>query len=140
MSSSGGRDGSAVSVTPNIIGVGNPAAGADINAGNASTAKLLMAVTATLTTSATVANRVPILTIFDASGRILFQSAPPPALGASTAMPYCWAPGLPVGAGSPGVLPLPSGLVVPATGFVRTVTSGIQAGDQWSLVVIIYAG
>lgn len=118
----------------------NPAAGADINIPIGGTPRSIVALTATLVTSATVANRFPSLVVTDSLGHILAESSTPNAQAASVTQSWCWAVGAPVIITAPFLMPWPAGLIVPVNGIIKTVTAGIQVGDQWSLTVLTLAG
>lgn len=140
MSNPGGRAGAASVAAPSINTPGNPSAGADISFAIGTSPRLFVAMTATLVTSATATNRFPSLVITDSAGHILVEVASPNAQAASVTQSWCWMQGGPVISASPTLLPGPFGLVVPAAGLVKTVTAGIQVGDQWSLTVITLGG
>ena len=117
--------------------VSNPAAGADwtftVPAGQT---LALESVTALLTTSVTVANRVPTLVVKDNLGRIVAEVVSPNAQAASLADEWVWAPGVVAAAGPPIVTPIPPGLELAGGWTIGTVTAGLQVGDQWSAIVI----
>lgn len=122
-------------VIPRLIPVASPAAGAEWTVPvQSSTVWLVQAVNARLVTSATVANRSPRLQISDGSSTIVLAGASA-VEAASGSVLHVWARGL---AGfnnstSGGVLPqsLPA---IPLLGgwSLGTLTSSIDAGDQWS--------
>lgn len=120
--------------------VGNPAAATDWTA-NPTAAGELIAVTATLTTSATVANRTPALQVLDAGAHILLNVPAATALAASLTGTYTWMVGGPyLGANNNNLAPIPAGLVIPATFTVKAVTANLSAGDQWTNIVLAFAG
>lgn len=140
MSESGARQQSGSGVASVTQAVANPAAGVDFTT-NPATARQLLAVFATLTTSATVANRLPALRITDNAGHVVASLPASSVQAASLAETYLWAVGNPFSSGqNANLVPLPSGLVIPTNWTVSAVTAGIQATDQWSAIVLTFAG
>lgn len=117
----------------------NPAAGAQwsyVTSGRG----LLVSITAVLTTDAVVANRTPRLTITDGGGHTVALTPLPPAQVASLAVSYCWYPGAPLGAvaSSPMTAPVPTIELGPGW-TIASVTGGMDAGDQWSSIVVAFS-
>jgi|SRR5215472_13024530 len=123
---------------------GAPAAGADISVTTATSASMRpTAISATLTTSATVANRIVTLKFTDFGGAVIWQSASrlsgASAQQASTTWTYQWGAVLgyeetvayPIGTGTESTTSIPD-IVINGGGLIQTVTSGLQAADQWS--------
>lgn len=117
-----------------------PAPGADLlDIPNYGDAYRLLTLRAVLTTSATVANRYPHFQFVSPSGAVLHEVVPMTAQAASTAVAYDL-----VGASGSAnegsqVNDGTASLVLPdlwwAAGTrVRTVTTALQVGDQWSAV------
>lgn len=120
--------------------VANPAAGVDFTTNSAGTRGLL-AVFATLVTSATVANRLPALQVVDGAGHVVASLPASSVQAAGLTETYLWAVGNPFSSGqNANFAPLPSGLVVAPTWTVKAVTAAIQATDQWSNIVLTFAG
>lgn len=124
-----------------VVSQSNPSAGSDwtvtVPAGQTWVVESILAV---LTTSATVANRTALLRI-TSGGTIIVQLPPAAAVTASTPTAYNWAPGVAnvavTQSQSVSTPPLP---LVPGT-VISSVTSGLQSGDQWSLIafnVLVY--
>ena len=114
-----------------------PGAGAEISETVPTGARWqLIALTARLATSATVANRFATLKITDATPLILFWADPPEAEIASDSWAYvaCLGGQRLIAVNSTKQWGLPSTLYLPAGAIMKTVTAGIQAGDQWSVV------
>lgn len=111
-----------------------PAVGADVSETVPSSVRWrLLSFTATLTTSAVVANRFPVYVIDDGAN-ILFRSPPVASVPASTTVSLNLENvGSTVGASvSTQVLPYDSSILLAASFRIRTVTSLIDAGDQWT--------
>lgn len=114
-----------------------PAAGADISETVPTSARWqLLSLRASLTTAVAVANRQPKLTLDDGANRF-YDTADGPAQAASLTWAYCFAP-----TGSPPANSLTDVQInydnaqMLESGFrIRTVTSAIQAADQWSAPV-----
>lgn len=92
----------------------------------------LLAWTATLVTDATVANREPVLVVDDGA-LVLFQAAAGLNHAASTTRAYSAAHGTARAAiATAQVVNIPiADLILPAGARIRTLTSGIVAGDNW---------
>lgn len=118
----------------------NPAAGADVAITPITGEPFrLMTLRAKLTASVVVANRFPHFQIIDQSGAIVHEIVANAAQVASSIVTYQ----LTCGNGAPyqggAVVDGVSGIALPdiwfAPGFkVRTLTTAIDAGDQWSIV------
>jgi hypothetical protein len=122
-----------------------PAAGSDWSAMLSGTDRVrIHAITAQLVTSATVANRVAGLIMKDQNGLTWWQADLESDQAASLTVGYSWAHGsgiTAVPAAANGAL-LSAGL--PRTWLepgdtVGSVTAALQAGDQWSNIVIRFA-
>ena len=117
--------------------VANPAAGADFYIGmQAGTSTMPISVTANFATSAAVGNRIPALVLTDGPGNVLFSGVCVLAQAASLTWTYTWSaqPVTPPTGGTQNQGPLPPGMRIPSGGFIKSVTAGIQAGDQWSAI------
>lgn len=140
MSTSGERVNLGSSLANVVIAVGNPAVATDWSFALTKTGTLLC-VAAVLTTSATVANRIPQLVLSDNAGHILSQSSNAPAEPASSVVSYYWYPGAGHINAAGVVVTNPIPPLTLATGWtISTQTSGLSAGDQWSLIVLTFAG
>lgn len=118
------------------LGVGAPAAGADIVFTMPAGARgRIVSISALLTTAVAVANRLPSLIVDDgATAYAVIPSGNTQA--ASLVQQYTWADSCPQVAlfDSKVIAPLPSNLVLPPGHRIRTSTTGIQAADQWSAI------
>lgn len=131
----------AASLTPlaitKSVAVGNPALGAEWTvAVPAGKAWYLRSITALLTASAVVANRVPWFFIKDAAAnQVMALTFTTPATASGT-FTYQAAEGMPAETTSFGTVmrALPSGLVLPTGWTISTVTVSKDAGDQWSAI------
>lgn len=140
MSASGGRTDVGRGYTPTVQAVAQPAAGQNFSIIPVGTAQLV-AVTATLVTSATAGNRLPQLQVADASLHTLVNLPSSSVQAPSLTETYTWALGMPFASGNNlNLIPLPSGLVVPPTWSVIMSMPAIAAGDQWSSIVATWAG
>lgn len=114
--------------------VANPAAGADWSFTVPVAARIrIRSLSATLTTSATVANRVPQLMLTDGTN-VYYVMAPNQAVSAGITSTVSAGPtNVPV-IGAPGFVPLtlPGDAILPAGHVVKVVTAALQAGDQWT--------
>lgn len=139
MSSSGDRDPALLGVASTVVNLANPAAGADwVNAPGAG--KNLLVVRARLVTSATVANRLPQLQIVSGVNA-LWVSPALPAQTAGLTLDYFWYPGAPTSTAVSGQMYAPMPTVPLGAGWtVGTSTAGLQAGDQWSFLLLTMAG
>lgn len=116
-----------------IISGTDPGAGVEISETVPTGARWrLRAFSFALVTSATVANRTPVLTIDDGAN-VFFETGSNVAQTATLTAKYRAAIGVPLttfGTTSYN-LPLPSDLVLPAGARIRTVTGLLQAGDDY---------
>lgn len=120
--------------------VSNPAAGVDwtytIPVGLQQT---LISVRAVLTTSAAVANRFPVLRITSPTGQILADVSALAAVTAGSTVIFVWMAGAPANnVNNVQQMSLPSGLRLMGGSSIQVLTSGLQAGDQWSAISITY--
>jgi hypothetical protein len=121
------------------VTVANPAAGADWSVTVPAGASFAVnSVSATLVTSAGGSARVATLVITDAGGNVVFNGPATASQNASSTENYTWsnAPSTPPAGATSTVGPLPAGLRLGPGWTLKTVTSGIQAGDQWSAIVL----
>lgn len=107
---------------------------------------VIMAITATLTTDATVANRYPGLKMTDQSGLVYFAMNASEPQAASLAVTYSYAESAPNQSGITAVTgqalaaPLPQIWLQPGD-TIGSDTLGLDASDQWSAIVIrFYTG
>lgn len=122
-------------------GVGQPAAGADWTDKVISGANVrIVGITATLTTAVAVATRIPALQLKMRDGSLVaVLNTDTGGQAASLAHTWSWV----IGASAPQtfgtfhVSPLPD-VVLPDGATVGTVTTAIQAADQWSAIVVSY--
>lgn len=120
--------------------LGNPAAGADWASAQGATRQLI-SVFAQLVTSATVANRLPALQVVDAAAHVVLKLPAAAVQAAGATETYVWGVSLPFSsANNQNLTPLPGGLVVANGWSIQTVTAALQAGDQWSAIVLAFAG
>ena len=120
-----------------VATVANPAAGADWSITVPAGAQwLLQSVNAQLVTSATAGTRIPSLVITDNAAHVVFTGVASLSQAASLTYTYSWSPGAVASpAGSTSVSgPLPALLRLQPGWVIKTVTQGIQAGDQWSAI------
>lgn len=124
---------------PRRLPVVTPSAGADwATATPSGCITVLYAVNATLTTSATVANRSAAVTFGDGSSTLL-TVAPPLLQAASVVSPYSYYRG----AGAPSTA-VPTGAVnaplpffpLPGNTTIASLTANIQAGDTWTAITL----
>lgn len=118
--------------------VGNPAAGTDwtqtVFGGEQ---WIVRAVRAVLVTSAAVANRVPHLQIRDGAANIMVDNPTNTNQAASLTEAYNWFSGTQAYQfDSSQSIPIPGELRLTAGMVIRTVTTAIQAADQWSAIVL----
>jgi hypothetical protein len=123
---------------PGTFNVANPGAGADWTFISAlGDRSVVVSVEAVLTTAVAVANRVPHLQIQDTNNSIVFDVAAAAAQAASTVVRYSWIAGVqPVINDGAAIAPLPENLILVVNHKIRTVTTAIQAADQWSAINI----
>lgn len=98
----------------------------------------LISVHAGLVTSATAANRQPALSIADATGHSIHLTPYAAAQAASLTWFYTWAINMPFVAQTLAQVmgPIPPELILSAGMTIATVTSGLQAGDQWKSITV----
>jgi len=128
--------------TARVLTVANPAAGADWTANVPTLAAWrIWSVRATLTTSATAGNRIPVLRVAT-GGTIVFEGIPNQVVAASSTAEYAGTPS-PTSAGAnvphvqvavPGVCRVNNGA---NSVVVSTLTGNIQAADQWSNIALL---
>jgi hypothetical protein len=118
--------------------VSNPAAGADWTfTTNSGLRLLIVSLSAQLVTAVAVANRVPHLQVRDANTNIVFDVAASSAQAASLTTRYSWLPGVqPTINDGSAIAPIPEPLILFTGWQLRTVTTAIQAADQWQNVAI----
>jgi hypothetical protein len=119
------------------LALGNPGAGADFTITlTAKTRTWVHSLTATLTTSAAVANRTPVFTIKDLAGNVLWSIAPPAVVVASKTIIYNFGEALTLGTdvNLNCTIPLPSECLLEGAATISSATTNIQAADQWSSV------
>lgn len=140
MATSGEQSVSGIGAVSVVTAVGNPAAGADWSFVVPATRQLIC-VTALLTTAVAVANRTPQLKLATATPVTIVLSPLAPAQVASLADTYVWFPGAPLSAAAAATItaPIPT-VTLAANSTIGTVTAGIQAADQWSAIVLTFAG
>jgi len=122
-----------------LVGVlpANPGAGVDFSiAVPAQRRYRPISLTAKLVTSATVANRFVHATVQDGGGDIFSNATQATAQTATQTVTYTFGPGLTSQIINDGVavITLPSNLTLLAGWTIQSLTTGIQAGDQWSLI------
>ena len=120
-----------------------PAAGADFAfAFPLNTRNWIHSCSATLTTNATAANRIPVFTLLDYAGNIVWQVAPTAAQAASLVYIYDLGEALTLSADANAnkILPLPEEAYVYGAGLsvLKSVTANLQGTDQWSGVTMVY--
>lgn len=115
----------------------NPAAGADWAITVPAGARWrISSFAATLTTSATVANRIVRLQMNDAAVNNIMQTAPTAVIPASTTAVVSGFPGQSTPTTDPLTInvAMPGNPILPSAFRIVTSTIGIQAGDQWSAI------
>ncbi len=120
---------------------GVPGAGLDFTVGgSANTRAWVHSLYATLTTSAAVANRSPLFEVLDSAANILWAFGPTAVQAASLTYIYnlteCVTEAADVGANK--VVPFPTEMFLSGQFTIKSVTSGIQAGDQWSAPIMLF--
>lgn len=137
MTTSGERPELISDVVSSVVTVGAPAAGSDWSFAMTKIATVL-AVTATLTASAAVANRVPRLRFIDSGAHILANQTASGNLTASSTGNYSWYPNA-ISNGLGGILtqPLATGIVLGVGWTVSMSTANLDVADQWSNIVIV---
>ena len=140
MTTSGERADTGLQVVSKIVTVANPAAGADWLF--ALTAPgLLIAVNAVLTTSAVVANRVPSFKLQDTGGDEIWECANGVNQAAAQVRRYmAGATGSVANIGTQQYFFTPPGLVMSTGWAIRSNTVALDVGDQWSQIVLTFAG
>lgn len=140
MTTTGERPSAASGVTSTVVAVGNPAAGADWS--YALTRPMtLIAVQATLTTAIAVANRQPQLKLATSTPATLFLSPLTVAQAASLADTYVWFASAPLTTVASATATSPIPTITLGTGWtVATQTTALQGADQWSSIVLTFAG
>ena len=140
MTTSGERVATGSGVLSVVSAPANPAVGADWVT-NPPSLRQIVSVAATLTTSVTAANRLPNLQIKDNAGHTLVSLPASSVQAASLVEQYVWGVNLPFASGNNlNLVPIPTGIVLAPTWSLGTSTTLLQAGDQWSAIVITYAG
>src|SRR5271157_90653 len=120
--------------------VGNPAAGADWTYSfNGQTRARIQSVGARLVTSATAGNRMARIQIVSSGGTIVWSAPPQQVLAASLTAQFSAAPAQVTSVVDTLTLvsPLPSPAILAPNETLRVSTLNIQAGDQWSNIVIV---
>lgn len=118
-----------------------PLAGADFSFRISQTDKvLLLTLSAVLTTSVAVANRRPALSFADQSAGVFWSADAINPQAASLGVTYSWARGLNVGAAAAIVTSERVGIGLPwvrlqPNDTLASITSGLDAADQWSSIV-----
>jgi len=118
-----------------------PAAGADFSIAFSQYTRIwIHSLSATLATSATVANRTPVFELLDISGNVVWQIAPTVVQAASLVYVYNLGEALTLSAdvNNNKVIPLPEEVYIYGGGSaaIKSVTTNIQAADQWSNVML----
>jgi hypothetical protein len=119
------------------INQANPGAGTDfIFQATSAQRWRVQSLVATLTTSVTVANRQVHALVQDSGGTTYWNSAAVAVQAASTTVVYTFGPGLTPQTTTDGVqvVTLPANLILAQTDQIKSATTNIQAGDQWSLI------
>jgi len=116
----------------------NPAAGADWTfVEGLGTRIQIISIRATFVTSAAGANRIPHLQVIDTNANVVFEVAASAAQVAATTVQYSWTAGVqPTSNDGAAIAPIPSNLWLILNTQLKTVTTAIQAGDQWSNIRI----
>lgn len=115
-----------------------PAAGTDWSyTPSAGVRQRVQSMQSTLVTSATVANRVVVVSVTQ-NGFLIYQAASATAQVASTTVSYVFAAGVPQTTAQGGVviIPLPPGLIINSSTTISTATQALQVGDQWGTLQI----
>jgi hypothetical protein len=121
-----------------IITLAQPALGADWSAAVPATARWRVnALQAQLTTSAAVANRIPHIVITDGQGHNVYNMPAPTNQVAASAVQYsAGATVVTAFFDSAAVLALPYPLKLLQNWTIASLTTGIQAADQWANIVL----
>ena len=122
-----------------LVAVGNPAAGADwVYTVPAGAHQIVRSVSALFTAAVAVANRFPVLTVDNGIAAVVAEVPATAVIVAATAIQLTWAPGLnQLNVNSVQTMGSPIELRALGGWRVKTVTSGIQAADQWSGIVVV---
>lgn len=118
----------------------SPAAGADFTGANGSLVRWrLQSLSAILTTSVAVANRNIEFALTDAGGLTVFRAGATASVPASTtAHVTCTPGGTQVSVvGSTLMIPLPALVMMPLNYGFKTITTNLQAADQWSAIQMV---
>jgi hypothetical protein len=121
--------------------VSNPSAGADWSYGFWQYSRTLInSIGAVLTTSSTAGSRYVQIQIKDLAGHIIWLGSPSVAIAASTTTQcsFAYAPPATTLVSTNVFAPLPLRSFIQGAGYIGTVTSGIQSGDQWSAIYVSY--
>jgi hypothetical protein len=119
------------------INQANPGAGLDFSfQATAGQRWRVQSLVASLTTSAAVANRQVHALVQDSGGTTYWNESALAVQAAGTTVVYSFGPGLTPQTTTDGVqiVGLPSNLILAQTDLIKTATTNIQAGDQWSLI------
>jgi hypothetical protein len=103
----------------------------------------LLSISFVYNTSAVVANRTIVVSVLDATNKILYQAISPFTQTASLSTEYSLAPGLTSSASGAPVsvtMPLPAGLVIPPGGKVSVNAQGVDPGDTVSNGAVLLTG
>lgn len=125
-----------------IATLGDPAVGSDLSwKGPTRSAFTVVTFHAAFTSSATVANRAFSLRMTDADGNIIADLGSGVTVAASSSSITTWGIGLSsnIADVNAAVQSLPQ-IWLPPGAVLKTDTGNIQAGDQWSDIVIAYRG
>lgn len=140
MTTSGERADTGLQVVSKVVAVANPAAGADWSFVTTSTVQILCVI-CQLQASAVVANRTPFIEFVTPGGISLFDNGAPGPIAAGGTGAYRMAPAFPsVNNGGTMTIPIPQGLVLATGSTIRVATINLDAGDQWSAIVLTFAG
>lgn len=121
--------------------VGAPAAGADWSLYfSAFCYTQFLSASATLTTSSTAATRIPVIQLLAASGAIMWGLGPATGQAASTTVRYSIGAGGALGTDAAGnaFIAFPYYAMIEGNGGVKSVTTNLQSGDQWSAIQFSY--
>lgn len=101
----------------------------------------LLLATATLTTSAAVANRFPTIAFQNGDGLTFFRSVDNTAITATTAASISFGPDVTTGAGNSGQLvTISTPFVILDAGWrIAALTGGLDVADQWSAIRLYLA-
>jgi hypothetical protein len=118
-----------------VVQVANPAAGVDISVTVPATSQWeVISLQATLTTGAAIGNRVPHIVISDALGHAVYNVPAVNNQAAASVKTYSAGAAIaPSDFDNSAVLVLPYGLVLLQGWVLSTLTTALQAADQWIL-------